>query len=73
MNTEENNTQLPQSSVSSSAVKPPLGLIPKKYHEEKINAERFLEVCGAITRYYNAGLKINIEWIEEYNDLVGRV
>lgn len=59
--------------VSRSAVKPPLGLIPKKFHEEKINTERFLEVCGAITRYYNAGLKINIEWIEEYNDLVGRV
>ena len=25
---------------------------------------------GAIARYYDAGMKINIEWIEEYNELV---
>ncbi len=56
--------------VSSSAIKPPLGLIPKKFHNERVKAERFNEVCGAIARYYDAGLKINIEWIEEYNELV---
>lgn len=27
-------------------------------------------MCGAIARYYNAGLKVNIEWVEEYNELV---
>ncbi len=55
------------------AIKPPLGLIPKKFHNERVRAERFNEVCGAIARYYDAGLKINIEWIEEYNELVESV
>jgi len=49
---------------------PPLGLIPKRFYEERKRVERFNQVCGAISRYYNAGLKINIEWVEEYNDLV---
>ena len=56
--------------VSGSAIQPPLGLIPKKFHDERVRAERFNEVCGAIARYYDAGLKINIVWIEEYNELV---
>lgn len=56
--------------VSGSAIKPPLGLIPKKFHDERVKAERFNEVCGAIARYYDAGMKINIEWIQEYNELV---
>lgn len=50
--------------------KPPLGLIPKKIHDEQVKTKRFNEVCEVISRYYNAGMKINIEWIEEYNELV---
>ena len=46
--------------------KPPLGLTPKWI----IQTERYYEICGAISRYYNAGKKIPIEWIEEYNELV---
>ena len=30
--------------VSGSAIKPPLGLIPKKFHNERVKAERFNEV-----------------------------
>ena len=56
--------------IGGSVIKPPLGLVPKRFHDERVNAERFNQVCGAISRYYNAGMKINIEWIEEYNDLV---
>lgn len=56
--------------VRGSAIKPPLGLIPKKIHDELVTVERFNEVCGAIARYYNAGMKIPIEWIEEYDELV---
>ena len=56
--------------VSGSAIRSPLGLKPNKYHDERVKVERFNEVCGAIARYYNAGKKINIEWIEEYNELV---
>ena len=48
--------------------KPPIGLTPKKIHDNK----RFYEVCGAIVRYYSAGLKIPVEWIMEYNELVER-
>jgi hypothetical protein len=58
------------SSVIDTAVKPPLGLTPEKFHNEIVKTARFNEVCGAISRYYNAGLEINIEWIEEYNDLI---
>ena len=32
--------------------------------------ERYYEVCGAIARYYDAGKKIPIEWVVEYNELV---
>ena len=42
------------------AIRPPLGLIPKKFHDERVKVERFNEVCGVIARYYNAGKKINI-------------
>ena len=50
--------------------KPPLGLIPKRFHDKNVKIERYNDVCSAIARYYHARLKINIEWIEEYNDLV---
>lgn len=56
--------------VSGSFIRPPLGLIPKKLHDERVKVERFNEVCGAIARYYDAGMKINVEWIKEYNELV---
>jgi len=46
--------------------KPPLGLKPKKYWQR----DRYLDICGAISRYYNVGRKIPIEWIEEYNELL---
>jgi len=46
--------------------KPPLGLLPKRLVQEK----RFLDVCDAICRYYNADMKIPVEWIEEYNELI---
>jgi hypothetical protein len=45
-----------------------LELIPKWVKQK----ERYYEVYGAIARYYDAGKKIPIEWIEEYNELVGR-
>lgn len=56
--------------VSGSSIRPPLGLIHKKLHDERVKVERFNEVCGAIARYYDAGMKINVEWIKEYNELV---
>jgi len=50
--------------------RPPLGLIPKKFYEEQIKVQRFQDVCDAIKRYWDANLKIPVEWIEEHNELV---
>ena len=47
-------------------VKPPIGLRPKRVSDK----ERLNEVRDAIVRYYDAELKIPIEWIEEYNELI---
>jgi len=47
-------------------VKPPIGLRPKWVSDK----ERLNEVRSAIVRYYDAELKIPIEWIEEYNQLI---
>ena len=69
LNNQE-SAQLGIGAVSGSSIEPPLGLIPKKFHDERVKAKRFNEVCGAITRHYDAGMKINIEWIQEYNELV---
>ena len=46
--------------------RPPIGLVPKHIRQK----ERFLEICKAISKYYNAGCKIPVEWIKEYNELV---
>jgi hypothetical protein len=54
------------SEINKSLTKPLLGLVPKRVWQK----ERFYEVCGAIVRYYDAGKKIPIYWIEEYNELV---
>jgi hypothetical protein len=53
--------------------RPPIGLKPKEIHEEHVKKDRFNDICGAISRYYNASLKIPVEWINEYNELVGNV
>lgn len=56
--------------IQINVIAPPLGLTPRDIYEEKKNKERFHEVCSAISRYYNAGKKIPVEWIIEYNELV---
>lgn len=57
-----NNTNMNKNQIK----RPPLGLRPKWAAQQ----ERYFEVCGAISRYYNAGKKIPLEWIEEYNELI---
>ncbi len=47
-------------------VKPPIGLRPKWVSDK----ERLNEVRSAIVRYYDAELKIPIEWLKEYNQLI---
>lgn len=46
-------------------VKPPISLMPKRLHDEK----RHVKVVDAIFRYLKAGMKVPIEWVQEYNDL----
>jgi hypothetical protein len=65
--TDTNNpTKTESHATLSSVIKPPLGLVPKWVRDK----ERFDEICAALSRYYNAGKKIPIEWVEEYNSLV---
>lgn len=67
---ENTETEVGQESIMEYSTKPPLGLIPKWIYDKNIKIERYNDVCSAIARYYHARLKIKIEWIEEYNDLV---
>ena len=55
------------SEFMEKAIKPPIGIKPKYIWEQ----ERFDDIFRAISEYYNAGLKIPVEWIEEYNELIG--
>lgn len=56
--------------MSDYVERPPIGVLPKKFFERNVKIERFNELCRAISDYYNAGLKINVSWVEEYNELV---
>ena len=53
----------------AKAVKPPLGLVPRAFHDQ----ERYVDVCDAIRSYFEAGLPINEEWIKEHNELVEKI
>ena len=45
--------------------KPPIGLIPKRFHTSK----RIVEITNAMIRYAEAEKEIPSEWFQEYNDL----
>lgn len=49
--------------------KPPKGLPPKYIVKE----ERLDQIREAIMRYNHAELKIPIEWIQEYNELIDNI
>lgn len=53
---------------SKTTAKPPIGLKPRELHDSR----RLHEVSEAIARYFNAGMEISPEWVEEYNDLIRR-
>jgi hypothetical protein len=56
--------------ASEKSIRPPIGLVPRSIASELSIKNRFQDVCRAIQRYYDAGLKIDIEWIAEYNELI---
>ena len=43
-------------------------LIPRDIHRQT----RHEDVCRVISGYYDAGLKIPIEWVEEYNEFLDK-
>jgi len=45
---------------------PPIGLTPKFVNR----LQRLDEVRGAMKRYFDAELKIPVQWVEEYNELI---
>jgi hypothetical protein len=49
--------------------KPPLGIMPRKFWEEK----RAWDIMEAINRYLQANTPIPSEWIEEYNELIEKI
>lgn len=51
----------------------PLGIIPKKLFYEKIQQERFEQLCRVLAQYFNSRKKIKVEWIEEYNELIEKM
>jgi hypothetical protein len=55
--------------IGGPADRPPLGLIPKRLHDEL----RINEIKAAMVRYMNAGYPIPCEWTEEYNQLAPRI
>jgi hypothetical protein len=50
-------------------MKPPLGLVPKKFHQ----MERLVAIQEAMERYYEAVIPIPQEWVTEYNELVNNL
>ena len=50
--------------------KPPIGLMPKFIYQHNNNVNRFNAILKAIIGYHEAGIKIPIEWVEEYNELI---
>ena len=49
----------------SDCEKPPLGLIPKRFHI----SNRIIEITNAMIRYSEAKKEIPHEWLQEYNEL----
>jgi hypothetical protein len=52
--------------MKGNSDKPPVGLKPKKIHDE----QRMHEVQGALIRYISRGMPIPSEWIVEYEALI---
>lgn len=49
--------------------KPPLGVKPRWLHDE----QRLQDLGGAIYRYLSDKMPIQIDWIEEYNEILRRM
>lgn len=50
------------------ANKPPLGIKPRRIHDE----ERVRELRACIARYMQAGYHLDPDWVSEYNEIIER-
>jgi len=48
--------------------KPPIGVVPKYIWDER----RRKQLKESITRYLDADLKVDEEWVKEYNQLIDK-
>jgi hypothetical protein len=53
--------------------KPPLGILPKDVFFRDIKIERFEQIKRTISNYMISNMVVKIEWIEEYNELLGEL
>ena len=68
--TEGNGQRPPEiASATACAEKPPLGIMPRKIHDE----HRGNALSAAIGRYISAGKQVPVEWVEELMDICGIV
>lgn len=54
----------------TSAIKPPLGLTPRKIYWEELNYHRRIDILAAMQRRVDAKMDIPVEWCQELIDLV---
>lgn len=54
--------------ILAAKPKPPLGVMPRDIWDRK----RQEELADAMLRYLEAGMKVPLEWIEEYNEISDR-
>lgn len=66
---KEVNELKKQNEITEKKLKP-IGLIPIEIYERNLKIKRYEDVCAAISAYYQEGLKIDMEWIKEHNELL---
>ena len=53
--------------MENKPIKPPLGIIPKRLHDER----RAAALMAACVRYYDAFLPVPFDWIVELHAILG--
>ena len=56
--------------MSESVTKPPLGLMPRKIHAEKVRSDRIHELIQAMYRYAKDATPTPVEWVIELEELL---
>jgi hypothetical protein len=49
---------------------PPIGLMPREIHEDKVRIERISRILDAMERYALAAFPIFPKWVQELRDLL---